>query len=154
MKRSSIFGAAAALCALVLASGCKEDPKEEVLPPNKPLVEKGAATCEKVEGRYLLSKVSFEVSDLDGVSDLAKVEARVERYTDLQPLTSESVPLTAEQIEVEKLEGPVRNTYAWERSPSGPDFYCGEDGNVLDISIRGEDTLGYADEILISPTPL
>jgi hypothetical protein len=78
----------------------------------------------------------------------------VERYSDLQPLASESVPLTAEQIEVEKLEGPVRNTYAWARSPSGPDYYCGEDGNVLDISIRAEDTLGYADEILISPSPL
>jgi hypothetical protein len=154
MKRTSITVAAGALCALVLAAGCKEDPKEEVLPPNKPLVEKGSATCEKVEGRYLLSKLSFEVSDLDGIADLAKVEARVERYSDLQPLVTEPVPLTAEQIEVEKLEGPVRNTYAWERSASGPDYFCGEAGNVLDISIRAEDTLGYADEILISPSPL
>lgn len=137
-----------------LLAGCKDDPKEEELPPNKPTVEKAAAICENVEERYVLRSVEFEVFDNDGVADLKKVEARVERFTDLQPLESETIELTAAEIATEEFEGPIRNRYTWERSATGPNFYCGEDGRLLDIAVRAEDVLGYSDEILIAPSAL
>lgn len=143
-----------AVLALGLVVGCKDEPKEEELPPNKPTVEKAAAVCEKIEERYVLRSIEFEVFDNDGVADLKKVEARVERFTDLQPLQITSVDLTAAQVATEEFEGPIRNRYTWERSASGPNFYCGEDGRLLDIAVRAEDVLGYSDEILIGPSPL
>lgn len=139
---------AAALCA------CQEEAKKEELPPNKPRVEQGQAKCEKVEERFVLQSLSFEVQDMDGVADLKKVEARVERYADVKPLDTASIPLTPEMVATEEFMGPVRATYSWQRSATGPNFYCGEDGRLLDIYIRAEDVLGYADEILIAPTAL
>ena len=137
-----------------LGAGCKDEPKKEILPPNKPSIDGGKAVCEKIEERFLLRSVAFAVTDLDGVADLKKVEARVERYADVQPLSIETIPLTKMMVEVDMLEAPVRNEYAWERSPNGPDFFCGDAGDSLDIFIRAEDTLGYGEEILISPTAL
>lgn len=154
VAHARFFTIAVAILALGLTTACEEETKKVELPPNKPLVEQGIAKCEKVEERYLLRSLSFKVTDLDGVSDLKKVEARVERFADLQPLVTEAIPLTAEMVAAEELEGPVTNTYAWERSATGPDFFCGDAGDLLDIAIRAEDLLGYADEILVAPSAL
>ncbi len=154
VAHARFFTIAVAILALGLTTACEEKTKKVELPPNKPLVEQGIAKCEKVEERYLLRSLSFKVTDLDGVSDLKKVEARVERFADLQPLVTEAIPLTAEMVAAEELEGPVTNTYAWERSATGPDFFCGDAGDLLDIAIRAEDLLGYADEILVAPSAL
>jgi hypothetical protein len=154
VAHARFFTIAVAILALGLTTACEEKTKKVELPPNKPLVEQGIAKCEKVEERYLLRSLSFKVTDLDGVSDLKKVEARVERFADLQPLVTEAIPLTAEMVAAEELEGPVTNTYAWDRSATGPDFFCGDAGDLLDIAIRAEDLLGYADEILVAPSAL
>ena len=138
----------------MLAAACEEEKKTPPPPPQIPTVEAGQAVCEKIENRWVLRSVAFEVEDLDGVDDLTKVEARVERFTALQPLQSEDIPLTAQQIEEAKLETPVRRRYSWARSPEGPNFYCGADGDLLDIFIRAEDSLGFFAEILVGPSQL
>ncbi len=154
VARARLCTTAVGILALGLTTACEKETKKVELPPNKPLVEQGIAKCERVEERYVLRSLSFKVTDLDGVSDLKKVEARVERFADLQPLATEAIPLTAEMVAAEELEGPVTNTYAWERSATGPNFFCGDEGDLLDIAIRAEDLLGYADEILVAPSAL
>lgn len=154
VARARFSTIAVAVVILALTTACEKETKKVELPPNKPLVEQGIAKCEKVEERYVLRSLSFKVTDLDGVADLKKVEARVERFADLQPLETEAIPLTADMVATEEFEGPVTNTYAWERSATGPNFFCGDEGNLLDIAIRAEDVLGYADEILVAPSAL
>jgi hypothetical protein len=138
----------------MLAAACEEEKKDPPPPPQIPTVQAGQAVCERIENRYVLRSVAFEVEDLDGVADLKKVEARVERFANLQPLATEDIALTQQQIDEAGLETPVRRRYSWARSPEGPNFYCGVEGDLLDVFIRAEDSLGFFAEILVGPTQL
>lgn len=142
------------LAVLALAAACEEEKKDPPPPPAIPTVQAGAAVCERIEDKFVLRSVAFEVEDLDGVADLAKVEARVERFANLQPLQSEDIPLTQQQIDEAGLETPVRRRYSWARSAEGPNFYCGVEGDLLDVFIRAEDSLGFFADMLVAPTPL